>query len=136
MLVDTCIWSLVLRRKPSTTLSADEQMLALSLSDAVKDGRVAMIGPIRQEVLSGVKESTQFEKLSLALGTFPDEPLSTSDYVSAARFFNFCRSRGVECGTVDILLCAVAEHRGWAILTNDQALKRCIGMIQGVKLIG
>jgi predicted nucleic acid-binding protein len=131
--VDTCIWSLVLRRRATITLSADEQKLAHSLSDAIRDGRVAMIGPIRQEILSGVKEPGRFDKLSVALSSFPDEALTTSDYLNAARLFNLCRSRGVECGPVDILICAVAEQRNWTILTSDQALKRCLGVIQSSK---
>jgi predicted nucleic acid-binding protein len=119
-----------------TVLSTEEQQLAQSLSDAIRDGRVAIIGPIRQEILSGVRESVQFDRLSQALSSFPDEALTTPDYLNAARLFNVCRSRGVECGPVDILICAVAEQRNWAILTNDQALKRCIEVIHALKQIG
>ena len=83
-----------------------------------------MLGPIRQEVLSGIKEPAQFERLRTALAAFPDEPITTAHYEEAARFFNICRSRGVECGAIDILLCAVATRERWSLLTNDGGIKR------------
>jgi predicted nucleic acid-binding protein len=129
-LVDSCVWSLLLRRKDSSALSGDEQQIVMSLRNAIQDGRVAIIGPIRQEVLSGIKDSIQFEKLRRSLESFTDEPLSTPLYEDAARLFNLCRSRGVECGRVDMLICAVAALKHWAILTNDGGLKRCIDVLR------
>jgi hypothetical protein len=135
VLVDTCVWSLALRRKNRTALSANEQRMVASLTQAIQDGRVAMIGPIRQEVLSGIKNSAQFEKLRSALEAFPDEPLTTLHYEEAARLFNLCRGHGVECGPVDILICAVAARQHWTILTSDQGLKRCMDVLKTEKLI-
>ena len=126
LLIDACVWSLVLRRKPAATLSREEQEMVAALTEAIRDGRAAIPGPIRQEILSGIKEPVQYEKLRSVLRSFPDEPLTTSDREEAARLFNLCRSNGVRCGAVDILLCAVARQRNWIILTLDHGLKRCI----------
>lgn len=126
VLVDACVWSLSLRRKDPAALNGEEQRMVALLGDAIQDGRVAIVGPIRQEVLSGIKEIAQFERLRRALEAFPDTPMATPHYEEAARFFNLCRSRGVECGAVDILLCAVASRERWSILTTDGGLKRCI----------
>ena len=112
-LADSCAWSLLLNRKDKSALSGTEQQMVMSLRNAIQGGRVAIIGPVRQEVLSGIKEYAQFEKLRSALETYQDEPLTTSLYVDAARLFNLCRSRGVECGRVDMLLCAVAALKHW-----------------------
>jgi len=135
VLVDTCIWSLLLRRKHATALSAEEQRMVALLREAIQDGRVAIIGPIRQEVLSGIRDSAQFDKLRVALAAFPDEPLITLHHEEAARLFNLCRSRGVECGSTDILICAVAVQMQWAVLTYDQGLKRCMEVLQSEGLI-
>jgi|CZKF01.1.fsa_nt_gi predicted nucleic acid-binding protein len=129
-LADSCAWSFLLRRKDKSTLSGDEQQVVISLQDAIQDGRVAIIGPIRQEVLSGIKEPAQFEKLRRTLGAFSDEPIQTGDYEEAARLFNICRSRGVECGRVDMLICAVVARKHWSILTNDGGLKRCMEILR------
>jgi hypothetical protein len=61
VLVDTRTWSLLLRRRYGPVLSADEQGAVALLRDAILDRRVAIIGPIRQEVLSGVKHEAQFQ---------------------------------------------------------------------------
>jgi predicted nucleic acid-binding protein len=135
ILVDSCAWSLLLRRKSGTTLSSSDQILLKSLTEAIQDGRVAIIGPIRQEVLSGIRDHAQFEKLRASLDCFQDEQLTTFHFEEAARLFNLCRSRGVECGSTDILVCAVAAEKGWSVLTYDQSLKLCIGVLRAEGLM-
>ncbi|MGA3079967.1 MAG: PIN domain-containing protein [Terracidiphilus sp.] len=130
ILADSCAWSLLLRRKNKAALSKEEQRMVASLGEAIQDGRVAIVGPIRQEVLSGIKEIAQFERLRSALEAFPDEPLTTGHYEEAARLFNLCRSHGVECGAIDILLCAVASKERWSILTTDGGMKRCMEVLK------
>ena len=129
LLVDTSVWSLALRRKPSAVLSTAEKRLTGILTEAISDGRVAMIGPIRQELLSGVKEQAQFNRLRSALAAFRDEGIATVDYEEAARPYNRCRSRAVECAPVDILICALAWRRKWDVLANDSLMKRCVAVI-------
>jgi hypothetical protein len=43
VLVDTCIWSLFLRRKNKAALNSDEVKLVDLLREAAVDGRVAII---------------------------------------------------------------------------------------------
>ena len=83
----------------------------------------------RQKLLSGIKEHSQFEKLRTALEAFRDEAIDTPDYEAAARFYNLCRSHGMECGPVDILICAVAMRRKWSVLANDARLNQCLQII-------
>ena len=135
VLVDTCAWSLLLRRKARTALSGDEQFTLASLKEAIRDGRVVLIGPVRQEVLSGIKAQAQFEKLRNSLAAFADEPLTTHHFEEAARLFNLCRSRGVECGSTDILICAIAVQMHYVILTYDQGLKRCMKVLRAESLM-
>ncbi len=131
VLVDTCVWSLSLRRRKGTAgLNEQEQRLVAALSEAIRDGRIAMVGPVRQELLSGISDAMQFEKLRSTLEAFADEPITTAIYVEAARLDNLCRKRGVQCGEVDMLLCAAALHYGWTILTSDAGLLRCIEAVE------
>jgi predicted nucleic acid-binding protein len=130
LLVDTSVWSLALRRRPSANLSSEESRLVRALTEAISDGRVAMIGPIRQELLSGIKEQAQFQRVKAALEPFRDEAIETPDYEEAARLYNVCRSCGVECGPVDILICAVARRRKWDVLTSDAVMKRCLEIVR------
>jgi hypothetical protein len=131
ILVDSCVWSLALRRKKSAAaMKPEETRLVSVLVEGIRDGRVVLVGPVRQEILSGVKHTEQFDKLRESLEPFPDAPIASSDYVHAARLDNLCRANGVKCGEVDMLLCAVAEGNGWTILTNDSGLIRCIEVIE------
>ncbi|MGB8260991.1 MAG: PIN domain-containing protein [Terracidiphilus sp.] len=131
VLADSCVWSLALRRRPGAALSARESTAIAALEEAVRDGRIVLIGPIRQEVLSGIRDSSHFVKLQSALSAFPDFSLSTADYEEAARFYNICRGKGIPTGAVDILLCAAAARNGWTVLTLDQGVQRAIEILHG-----
>ncbi|HKE26116.1 MAG TPA: PIN domain-containing protein [Bryobacteraceae bacterium] len=128
LLVDTSVWSLALRRRDAACLSPDEQKLKAELTQAIQDGRVAMIGLIRQELLSGIKEQAQFAKIKSALAPFVDERIDTADHEHAARLYNECGSQGFEVGPVDMLICAVAMRRNWQVLSNDSGLNHCLGV--------
>ena len=119
VLVDTPVWSFALRRQPRD-LEATDHRIVDEWAELVRLGQAAIIGPIRQELLSGVREEAQFEKLRRRLAPLPDIPLQEEDFVTAARFFNRCRSRGITPGSIDLLLCAVAYRSESAILSTDK----------------
>jgi len=118
VLVDTSVWSLSLRRKQKD-LNARELLLVEELAQLIRDGRARLIGLIRQELLSGIKTSAQFESLQEILRAFPDEPINTQDYEAAAKASNDCRAKGIVVSAVDILICAVALQRNLLIFTTD-----------------
>ena len=119
VLVDTSVWSLALRRARVAADPAVEELRHL-----IDEGRVAIVGPIRQELLSGVKTAASFATLRDHLQAFADEPLETADFERAAEHFNACRARGIQGSNTDFLLCAVAERRGLPILTTDRDFAR------------
>lgn len=119
VLVDTSVWSMALRRSKAQHSAEVEELRSL-----VDEGRVAMIGPIRQELLSGVRSGPAFEQLRDHLRPFADEPLETSDFERAAEHFNTCRARGIQGSNTDFLICAAAERRGLPILTSDADFTR------------
>ena len=69
IIVNTCIWSLAFRRKNDNQLSEVQE-----LKNLILDQRVQMVGPIRQELLSGIKSINQFNTLKSYLSAFPDLP--------------------------------------------------------------
>ncbi len=113
VLVDTSVWSLALRRDGKSD-DVDE------LRALIEAGRVEIIGPIRQELLSGIRNDFQFNLILKELAAFPDLTIETIDYVTAARFFNLCRSNGVQGSNTDFLICAVASRRKLAVYTTDK----------------
>jgi predicted nucleic acid-binding protein len=129
-LVDTCVWSLALRRRNASLMKPEEQRLASELRDAIQVSNAAIIGPVRQEILSGIRDRAQFRKTQGLLEPFADEPVDPSDFAEAARLFNLCQGKGVACGATDILICAVAARLSYGILTNDTGLARCIDALR------
>ena len=123
MLVDTPVWSLALRRKPDA-LNARERRLTQALAELIREGRAQMAGVIRQELLSGIREPEQFEKLRGYLRAFDEPHLDVRDYEEAAHMNNQCRARGIAGSAIDFLLCAIAQRRSWQIFTADRDFER------------
>ena len=115
VLVDTSIWSLALRRGSDSTSRPVRELRSL-----IADNRVQMIGPIRQEILSGIRDEAQFKELDVHLSAFPDLPVAAEDHVMAARFFNLCRGKGIQGSNTDFLICAVAVRHRLTIFTADK----------------
>jgi predicted nucleic acid-binding protein len=115
VLVDTSVWSLVLRRKFRPEDASTESELA----SLIADGRVAIIGPIRQELLSGIRERAHFERLREHLRAFSDTEITKDDYEEAAAFCNRCRSRGIQGSNTDFLICTIAVRHEFSIFTTD-----------------
>ena len=132
VLVDTTVWSLALRRRQHQ-LSTEERGLAGELNRLMDERRVRIIGPIRQEVLSGIPDEGLYEGLRTQLRDFEDEPLNTGDFESAAQLYNRCRAAGVAGSDVDLLICAIALDRRWSIFSTDQDFVRYEKII-GVEL--
>lgn len=115
VLVDTCIWSLALRSRAPKEASVAEQ-----LSQLIDDNQVRIIGPIRQELLSGYTDKNSFERLRQKLIYFPNEPVFDADYELAAEYSNFCRSKGIQGSHTDFLICAVSIRAKFQIYTTDK----------------
>ena len=128
VLVDTSVWSLALRRRREQ-LSSSEAKLATMLAELIREGRVELLGLIRQELLSGIRDEAQFLKLLNMLRAFHDPNLEIADYEEAARINNLCRSRGIAGSAIDFLICAVAHRRQWAIFTNDHDFHKYASVI-------
>lgn len=113
VLVDTSVWSLALRRRAPNHPVVDE------LRRLVAAGRATIVGPIRQELLSGIGDAAVFEQLRDRLASFPDETVTIADYERAAEYFNACRAKGVQGSNTDFLLCAVSLGHRMPLLTTD-----------------
>ncbi|ULA62298.1 MAG: PIN domain nuclease [Nitrospira sp.] len=123
VLVDTSVWSIALRRS-SAQLNERQQQLVMEWRTLIEQRRVAMIGPIRQEILSGIRSVRVFENLRARLMPFPDLPLDAALYEEAAACFNRCRAEGVMGTAIDMMVCAAAARFGLSIFTTDRDFER------------
>lgn len=113
-LVDTCIWSEVLRRK------APNAVIREHLAKMLRNLQAILIGPVRQEILSGISDDAKFMRLKELLSYLPDASIVTEDYELAAHYSNMCRHKGIQGSAVDFLICAVAVRNGFVIYTVDK----------------
>jgi predicted nucleic acid-binding protein len=118
VLVDTCVWSRVLRHKKA------DRNLTKQLENLISDGRVVIIGPIRQELLSGIAKEKQFRELKNHLSAFESIPLKKAHFEKAAEFSNVCRKKGIQGSTTDFLICSVSFCENLLIFTVDKDFKQ------------
>ena len=115
ILVDTPIWSYALRPRNNKYQYEIDQLTSL-----IRDQRALIIGPIRQEILSGYSDLRKFRKLKEKLSYFENTPIQDIDYELAAELCNQCRKKGIQGSHIDFLICAVAKRIEVPIYTTDK----------------
>jgi len=119
VVIDTSIWSVVMRRD-NAKLNPLELVWKSEFVDLFHANRIALIEPVRQELLSGVRHEKQYQKLKKGLRGYTPEPLFSEDYEEAAVIHNKCLSHGYVPYSIDCLICAVTLLRGWQLFTADK----------------
>lgn len=115
VLVDTPIWSYALRTPNKEYKNEIDQLKSL-----IKEQRALIIGPIRQEILSGYSDLRKFKRLKAKLSFFENTPIQDIDYELAAEICNQCRKKGIQGSHIDFLICAVAKRIDVPIFTTDK----------------
>ncbi len=115
VLVDTSIWSLALRHKSHNIKKREIE----ELENLIRENRASIIGPVRQELLSGISDDLFFRKLKQKLHSFSDIPLEKEHYELAAEMYNQCRKKGIQGSHVDFMICAIARTYQLPIFTHD-----------------
>ena len=116
VIVDTPIWSLAFRKKNYS----EENITINNLIVLMRNAQIEIIGPIRQEVLSGISDKNKFYEIKDKMSVFIDYVVQTSDYEFAAECSNKCRMNGIQGSHTDFLICAVAIKNDWEIFTEDK----------------
>ena len=117
ILVDTSVWSLALRKKK---LTKKEQSIVDEFTEIIRELRVSIIGPIRQDLLSGISDNEKFHLLKDKLQSFEDYSITQNDYETAAELSNICRRNGVQGSHIDFLICSVAINNDFSVFTTDK----------------
>jgi len=115
VIVDTSIWSLALRRRQEISCVESQK-----LKELINESRAQIIGPVRQELLNGLKSTDQFLLLKTHLRAFKDLEIQSEDYELASEFFNLTRNSGIQGSNTDFLICAISARYNYPIFTNDK----------------
>jgi predicted nucleic acid-binding protein len=116
VLVDTPIWSLAFRKKK---VEETKNVTVDNLVELIRNRQIAIIGSIRQEVLSWISDKNKFNEINNEMSIFSDYDMQTNDYIFAAECSNECRRNGIKGSHTDFLICAVAIKNNWEIFTED-----------------
>lgn len=117
LVVDTSVWSLVLRRP-----RVDEShslVRAFRAHVEASDG-LFLIGNILQELLDGLGNKKDFDRLKSLLEPFPLLPLERKTYVAAAKLRQHCRSKGIQVGPIDCSIAVACIEHSFPLLTGDR----------------
>ncbi|HXQ80220.1 MAG TPA: PIN domain-containing protein, partial [Opitutaceae bacterium] len=86
----------------------------------VNQGLVEIIGPIRQKILSGIRDRSKFDVVRDRMRAFPDLEVGTGDYEEAAAYYDRCRPKGIQGSFTDFVICAVAIRYELEVFTDDK----------------
>jgi hypothetical protein len=120
IIVDSDVWSEALRKREDSP----ESWHVEKLRDLIINDEVQMLGPIRQEALSGIRGAKKFDKIRNKLRAYPDGHFNEEIHEQAAKFYNLCRSKGVQGSHIDFMICAYSVTKKMKILSKDQDFKR------------
>ena len=116
ILVDTTIWSKAYRRKKSVN---EDQIIVKELYTILDQEAEVLIGPVRQELLSGISNKNVFNDLMIKLNGFNNYEVQLADHDLAADYFTVCLTKGIQGSQTDYLICAVAYRYNLKIFTED-----------------
>jgi len=115
LLVDTCVWSLTLRRDtPRDVLAVDRLVEALGGGETVYS-----TGLILQELLQGFAGPKARDQIVERFSALPFLVPDRQDHIDAADLRNECRRAGVQIGTIDALLARLCLRHDLELLTTD-----------------
>lgn len=105
--VDTSVWSLVLRRPRVNEHDPHVHAFRWHLESG-----------------DGLRSTKQFDRLLTFMAPYPLLDLDRQTYVAAARLQSVCRSKGINAGPIDFLIAAACSQHGFPLLTADKDFVR------------
>lgn len=118
ILLDTSVASAVLRRrrKGERETALTDRVAALLEGER----QVAIPGIVLQELLSGISERAQHERVLAAVReSFPVVLATEGDHLKAADLVTAAAGNGIALSTPDALIAAQAVNRRASLLTSD-----------------
>lgn len=118
LLVDTSVWSLLLRRDNPPDLP-EVTVLRRALSG---DEFVATTGVVAQELLHGFVSASAQAAIKETFGALQYLAPTFDDHVEAAGLRNHLRSAGIPLGAIDALIAELAIVGSRTLLARDKGL--------------
>lgn len=126
IIVDTSVWSMAFRRR---SWPNDEMPGVIKLLQKLtrEKEHLGVPGVVLQELLSGVKDPAQGERIKVLMEGYPLLLANEDHHVEAANISNVCRRAGISAATIDSLIAAQCIMLDGLLLTLDDDFKRISG---------
>lgn len=125
LLVDTSVWSLLLRRNSPPDVPEVEALRRALAGDDL----VATTGVIVQELLHGFVSPSAQAAIRETFGGLTYVAPTFEDHVEAAGLRNKLRSAGIQVGAIDALIAQLAIAGGHTLLTTDKDFHLVAGQV-------
>jgi predicted nucleic acid-binding protein len=93
------------------------------MAKLIENQNIIVIGPIKQELLSGISNKNIFNKLRTKLRAFIEFKIRSADYELAAEYYNNCMKNGIQGSAIDFLICSISVRNKFKIYTEDGDFK-------------
>jgi hypothetical protein len=133
ILLDTSVLSALLRRRRK---GEAEQQLTVRVAALLEgDEPIALPGIVLQELLSGIADRKQHERVVRSIQeSFPVLLATEHDHLRAADVANACAASGIALSTPDALIAAQALNRRARLFTTDADFGRIPASV-GLRLL-
>jgi len=116
LFVDTSVWSLAFRRDAPPQVPEVQ-----ALNGAITTGdTIVTTGLVIQELLQGFAGPKARERIVDQFSALPLIVPNRDDHVRAAELRNRCRRKGIQVGTVDVLLAELCIRFDLTMLSTDR----------------
>jgi predicted nucleic acid-binding protein len=122
--VDTSVWSLALRRDAPPDLPEVNE-----LRRSLDTGTVYCTGLVLQELLQGFSKPKAQRQIISRFSALPLLVPDRDDHVHAAELRNRCRRKGVQAGTIDVLLAQLCVRYELTMLTTDKDFRNMASIV-------
>lgn len=131
IVLDTSCLSMVFRRQSA---AVPHRAVGFFRRLVQEDRALGIPGVVLQELLSGLKRASDFERLEDALSGFPLLLADRSAHRLAAEMRTACRQGGVSAAAFDCLIAAQTILTGGALFTLDRDFEH-IASVTGLKVL-
>jgi predicted nucleic acid-binding protein len=123
IVLDTSVLSLAFRRRHRGLPAASDTRFELERMIG-EDWPLLVPGIVLQELLSGVREATEFARLRAVMGGFPVITATIADHLAAASVANACSAKGIAASSIDCLIATQTIGAGSSLFTLDEDFLR------------
>ena len=115
VLIDTCAWI--------DFFKSQTGVLGNRVADLIETNQAAITGIVIAELLQGIKQENESQRLRILLRSIHYLPTEDIDWFNAGQLAQQLRAKGLTLPLTDVLIAVVAQRNAISVLTLDKHFK-------------